>query len=91
MPPTTTSLEDSIPNSRLPSGTKQALNDWKKTGYGGPAPPIGTHRYFFKLYALDTVLPDLGPNATKNDVLKAMDKHILEMAELVGLYKKIEK
>lgn len=88
IPPSTTGLEDSIPVSRLPPGTKQALNDWKKTGYGGPSPPIGTHRYFFKLYALDVMLPDLGVKATKATVEKGMEGHVLDKAELVGVYKK---
>ncbi|MFL6605547.1 MAG: YbhB/YbcL family Raf kinase inhibitor-like protein [Steroidobacteraceae bacterium] len=68
-------------------GTKQGLNDWKKVGYGGPCPPVGTHRYFFKLYALDAVLPDLG-RPTKADVLNAMKGHVLEEAQLIGTYKK---
>ena len=71
----------------LRPGTKQGLNDWKKAAYGGPCPPIGTHRYFFKLYALDAVLPDLG-RPTKADVLNAMKGHVLEEAQLIGTYKK---
>ena len=71
----------------LPPGTKQGLNDWKRTGYGGPCPPIGTHRYFFKLYALDTVLPDLG-RPTKAQLLSAMKGHVLGEAQLIGTYKK---
>jgi Raf kinase inhibitor-like YbhB/YbcL family protein len=69
----------------LPEGTLNGLNDWKRTGYGGPCPPIGTHRYFHKLYALDIVLPDLN-NPTKKQLEKAMEGHILKKAELVGLY-----
>lgn len=88
IPPNTKGLEDSIAPSHLPAGTKEALNDWKKTGYGGPAPPIGTHRYFFKLYALDKILDDLGPAATKATLVKAMQGHILDQAEMVGTYKK---
>ena len=72
----------------LPAGTKQAKNDWKQTGYGGPSPPIGRHRYFHKLYALDTVLPDLGTKATKASVLKAMEGHVIGQAELIGTYQK---
>jgi Raf kinase inhibitor-like YbhB/YbcL family protein len=67
--------------------TKQGLNDWKRAGYGGPCPPIGTHRYFFKLYALDAVLPDL-VHPTKAQLLNAMKGHVLEEAQLVGTYKK---
>ena len=71
----------------LPNGVVQGINDWKKEGYGGPCPPIGRHRYFFKLYALDTMLSDLGP-ATKKELEAAMRGHILEQAELVGTYEK---
>jgi Raf kinase inhibitor-like YbhB/YbcL family protein len=69
----------------LPPGTLQALNDWKRTGYGGPCPPIGRHRYFHKLYALDTMLPDLG-KPTKAVLEKNMQGHILEKTELIGTY-----
>jgi Raf kinase inhibitor-like YbhB/YbcL family protein len=72
----------------LPAGTQEGLNDWKKTGYGGPCPPIGRHRYFFKLYALDAMLPNLGPKATKKDLEAAMRGHVIEWAELVGTYQK---
>jgi Raf kinase inhibitor-like YbhB/YbcL family protein len=71
----------------LPAGAKQGLNDWKRAAYGGPCPPIGTHRYFFKLYALDAVLPDLG-HPTKAQLLDAMKGHLLEEAQLIGTYKK---
>ncbi|MBM0107375.1 YbhB/YbcL family Raf kinase inhibitor-like protein [Steroidobacter sp. S1-65] len=66
---------------------KDGANDWKRGGYGGPCPPIGTHRYFFKLYALDTVLPDLG-RPTKTQLLDAMKGHVLAEAQLIGTYKK---
>lgn len=78
-------LAEAIKNSELPEGTLQALNDWKRTGYGGPCPPIGRHRYFHKLYALDTVLPDLD-KPTKAEVEQAMEGHIIEQAELMGTY-----
>jgi Raf kinase inhibitor-like YbhB/YbcL family protein len=71
----------------LPSGTLEGLNDWKKTGYGGPCPPIGRHRYLHKLYALDVLLPDLS-NPTKAKLEAAMKGHVLANAELVGTYKK---
>lgn len=71
----------------LPAGAREGLNDWKKTGYGGPCPPIGRHRYFFKLYALDTVLGDLG-KATKATIEGAMKNHILAQAELMGTYER---
>ena len=70
----------------LPVGVREGLNDWKKTGYGGPCPPIGRHRYFFKLYALDRVLDVTRP--TKDELLRAMQGHILGQAELVGTYEK---
>ena len=69
------------------SGTKEGKNDWKRTGYGGPCPPIGRHRYFFKLFALDTMLPDLN-HPTKAQLEKAMEGHILAKAELMGTYQK---
>ncbi len=71
----------------LPDGTKQGHNDWQKTGYGGPCPPSGTHRYFFKVYALDAHLT-LPSNATKKDLLKAIHGHEVDNAELVGRYSK---
>ena len=71
----------------LPPGTLEGTNDWNRTGYGGPCPPIGRHRYFFKLHALDLVLPDLGP-ARKAEVEKAMEGHVLAKVELVGTYQK---
>ena len=71
----------------LPAGTREGINDWKRTGYGGPCPPIGRHRYFHKLYALDTVLTDLG-QPTKARLEAAMKGHVLAQAELVGTYQK---
>ena len=72
---------------RICRGALEGLNDWKRTGYGGPCPPIGRHRYFHKLYALDALLPDL-KKPTKADVEAAMKGHIAEQAELVGTYEK---
>jgi hypothetical protein len=71
----------------LPPGAKSGLNDWKKTGYGGPCPPIGRHRYFHKVYALDVSLADL-QSPTKADLEKAMSGHVLAKGELVGTYQK---
>jgi len=85
LPPTTRGLPEAV--SALPAGTKQGTNDWKRTGYGGPCPPIGRHRYFHKLYALDTVLGDLG-RPKKAALEKAMQGHILAEAVLVGTYRK---
>ncbi|RLF04972.1 MAG: YbhB/YbcL family Raf kinase inhibitor-like protein, partial [Thermoprotei archaeon] len=74
-----------IPENSVPEGAVEGITDFGKPGYGGPCPPSGTHRYFFKLYALDTTL-DLGSDATKSDIEKAMEGHILEKAELIGRY-----
>jgi Raf kinase inhibitor-like YbhB/YbcL family protein len=71
----------------LPAGTREGLNDWNRHGYGGPCPPIGRHRYIFKLYALDKTLPAL-PRPTKAAVEQAMRGHVLAHAELVGTYQK---
>ncbi|NWF75542.1 MAG: YbhB/YbcL family Raf kinase inhibitor-like protein [Nitrospirae bacterium] len=68
-------------------GAIQGLNDFKKHDYGGPCPPSGTHRYFFKLYALDTTL-NLSSNSTKSDLEKAMKGHIIEQTQIIGLYKR---
>ncbi len=73
--------------AKLPEGTLEGLNDWKRAGYGGPCPPIGRHRYFHKLYALDLMLPDLG-EPTKARLEAAMEGHVLARTELVGTYQK---
>jgi len=78
-------LPEGVATSALPTGTREGLNDWDRVGYGGPCPPIGRHRYFFKLSALDTVLGDLG-RAKKADVERAMSGHVLAHVELVGTY-----
>ncbi|MGB5179638.1 MAG: YbhB/YbcL family Raf kinase inhibitor-like protein [Gammaproteobacteria bacterium] len=80
-------LAEGVSSDTLPKGTEAGLNDWKKTAYGGPCPPIGSHRYFHKLYALDTVLKGLH-QATKATVEAAMKGHILAQTELVGTYEK---
>lgn len=87
IPATVQELKEGISTRELPAGTLEGLNDWKRTGYGGPCPPIGRHRYFHKLYALDTVLPDL-KRPTKAQLEKAMEGHVLARAELVGTYQK---
>jgi hypothetical protein len=81
-PATTEIKEDSVPKEAL-----EGITDYKKPGYKGPCPPSGTHRYFFKLYALDTELK-LGTASTKADLEKAMKGHILAQSEIIGLYKK---
>jgi hypothetical protein len=73
------------PGGSVPPGAVQGKNSWGRVGYGGPCPPSGTHRYFFKLYALDSKLA-LQEGATKGQLEKAMKGHLLEEAELVGLY-----
>lgn len=87
LPPTATGLPPAVTRGSLPAGTMEGLNDWKRTGYGGPCPPVGRHRYFHKLYALDARLPDLGA-ATKAALEQAMAGHVLATAELVGTYER---
>ena len=87
LPPTASGLPEAVALGDLPAGTRQGTNDWKRTGYGGPCPPIGRHRYYHKLYALDAVLPDLGA-ATKAELEAAMKGHVVTQAELVGTYEK---
>jgi Raf kinase inhibitor-like YbhB/YbcL family protein len=80
-------LPEAVMPSALPAGTREGVNDWKRKGYGGPCPPIGRHRYFHKLYALDTMLPELDP-PNKPAVESAMRGHILAQAVLMGTYQK---
>lgn len=87
IPPDAEGLAEGIAPGDLPEGTLQGLNDWSRTGYGGPCPPIGRHRYFHKLFALDQALPDLG-EPTKAELQGAMEGHVLARAELVGTYEK---
>jgi hypothetical protein len=87
LPPTAGALPEAVAPDALPPGTQQGLNDWGRPGYGGPCPPIGRHRYFHKLYALDTVLTGL-ESPTKAELLKAMEGHVLAETELVGTYQK---
>jgi Raf kinase inhibitor-like YbhB/YbcL family protein len=86
IPPTRSGLEEAIPpQERFPDGTLQGKNSWRRIGYGGPCPPSGTHRYFFRLYALDRSLP-LAPGASKEELLKAMQGHILGQGEWMGTF-----
>jgi hypothetical protein len=87
LPADATGLPEGAAKGGLPAGTREGLNDWKRTGYGGPCPPKGRHRYFHKLYALDSALGDLG-RPTKADVEKAMEGHVLAQAELIGTYQR---
>jgi Raf kinase inhibitor-like YbhB/YbcL family protein len=87
LPPGATGLPEAVDRKDLPAGTRQGVNDWKRTGWGGPCPPIGRHRYFFKLYALDVVLGDRGAIA-KPALEAAMKGHVLAEARLLGTYEK---
>ncbi|MFN6565962.1 phosphatidylethanolamine-binding protein [Nostoc minutum NIES-26] len=88
IPATVSQLPERIPSVKtLPNGGVQGTNDFGKLGYGGPCPPSGTHRYFFKLYALDQKLA-LAAGATKNQILAAMESYVLAKADLIGLYKR---
>jgi len=88
LPPNFHDMPDTLLPGSLPPGARQGLNDWKQQGYGGPCPPIGRHRYVYRLYALDTVLPDMGA-ITRDQLEKAMAGHILGRAELLGTYEKV--
>jgi Raf kinase inhibitor-like YbhB/YbcL family protein len=85
--PTVTSLPEGASPARMPEGAREGLNDWKATGYRGPCPPIGRHRYFHKLYALDILPGDLG-KADKASLERAMQGHVLAQATLMGTYAK---
>ena len=88
LPASTRKLPEAFPaKPELPDGTRQGTTDFGRTGYGGPCPPSGTHRYYFKLYALDTTLA-LPPGATKRQVEAAMQNHILAQAQLMGTYRR---
>jgi hypothetical protein len=85
LPASVTSLPEAV--APLPGGAREGVNDFRQVGYGGPCPPIGRHRYFFKLYALNAMLPDLG-RATRAQVERAMTGHVLAEAQLMGGYQK---
>lgn len=87
IPTSASRLPEGVAKAQLPPGAREGVNDFKRTGYGGPCPPLGRHRYFHKLYALEVVLPDLG-TPTKAQLEKAMAGHVLEQAELMGTYQK---
>lgn len=89
LPPDCPALPAGVATSWLPEGTRQGKNDWRRTGYGGPCPPIGRHRYFHKLYALDRQLGDL-KQPTKGALERAMRGHVLAQAVLIGTYEKRE-
>ncbi|MFA5810881.1 MAG: YbhB/YbcL family Raf kinase inhibitor-like protein [bacterium] len=86
IPTATSSLGEAMTkDAQLPDGTKQGVTDFRRPGYGGPCPPSGTHRYFFKLYALDAPL-DLPATATKPQLEAAMKGHVLAQTQLMGTY-----
>ena len=87
LPVTASGLSEAVRPQALPSGTREGTNDWGRTGYGGPCPPIGRHRYFHKLYALDSMLPHL-KRPTKGALEAAMRGHIIAQASLIGTYQK---
>ncbi len=87
LPTDITGLPEGVVSASLPAGASEGLNDWNRPGYGGPCPPVGRHRYFHKLYALDTLLEGVN-RPTKAEVEAAMQGHIIEQAELVGTYTK---
>jgi len=87
LPPSSTGLAEGVKADALPPETGAGLNDWKRTGYGGPCPPVGRHRYFHKLYALDTKITGLR-KPDKAAVEAAMKGHILAQATLIGTYEK---
>jgi Raf kinase inhibitor-like YbhB/YbcL family protein len=87
LPATATALPENASKKGMPKGAVQGKNDWGKTVYGGPCPPIGRHRYFFKLYALEIELTGLS-SPTKADLEKAIKGHVLDTGEMVGTYQK---
>ena len=87
LPPDSSGLPEDVASTGLPMGTREGINDWRRTGYSGPCPPIGRHRYIHKLYALDVELPDLN-QPTKQQLEQAMADHVLERAELIGTYQR---
>jgi len=87
LPAATVALAENASKKGLPKGAVQGKNDWGKAEYGGPCPPIGRHRYFFKLYALDTELTGLS-SPTKGDLERVMKGHVLDSGELIGTYQK---
>jgi len=89
IPATATGLEEGASGPSLPMDVRFGLNGWGRSAYGGPCPPVGRHRYFFKLYALDTELGRAGrPISTKAELERAMRGHVLGEAQLVGKYQK---
>lgn len=87
LPPGDGALPEAVPTDSLPQGTREGKNDFERTTYGGPCPPIGRHRYIHTLYALDTTLPQLAA-PTREELERAIDGHVLAQAQLIGTYQK---
>jgi hypothetical protein len=87
IPPGTRTLPEGANPGLLPASCREGLNDWNRVGYGGPMPPVGQHRYIFRLFALNVVMPDLG-RVTRDQLLAAMEGHIVAEAQLIGTYEK---
>lgn len=87
LPPDDSGLKQRAVAGSLPTGTKEGVNDWQRAGYGGPCPPIGRHRYFHKLYALDVVLPELN-RPDKQKLEAAMEGHVIAQTQLIGTYQR---
>ena len=87
IPPTASELPEAVKDTQLPRGTREGLNDWNRTGYGGPCPPIGRHRYFFKLFALDALLGNIGA-PSKKELEAAISRHVIATTELMGTYER---
>lgn len=85
LPTISSGLVEAATPDDLPTGTREGVNDWKRTGYGGPCPPTGRHRYYFRLYALDKVLSGLH-QPSKTALLQAMQGHVLAEADMIGTY-----
>jgi len=90
IPVSSNGLSEAVAASALAPPTREGTNDWQRKGYGGPCPPIGRHRYFFKLYALDTQLGDKGA-LTRKQLETAMEGHVLGQTQLMGTYQKGDK
>lgn len=87
IPSGTRDLPEGASRDVLPAGCREGVNDWGRLGYGGPCPPIGAHRYIYRLFALDVVLPDLG-KVDRKQLLAAMEGHIINESQLIGMYEK---
>jgi Raf kinase inhibitor-like YbhB/YbcL family protein len=90
LPPSASRLPEAVTAATLPQGAREGVSDFKRPGWGGPCPPIGRHRYFFRLYALDALLGDLG-RPSRPTLERAMQGHVLATAQLMGTYQKTDR